>query len=396
MKDSNPNIGARLLRRGISGARMAGFVLSNFIGLLIVCAAVQAYVDVRPLTEDEDSFIRTDYVVVNKRVGTTGAPSASTRFSDSEIADLEAQPWVRSVGRFTAASYRVEGAVETGGGGMRTALFFEAIPDRFVDVASSGWTWHPGDREVPIIIPRDYLALYNFGFAGSAGLPQLSETAISGIPLRLRLGDGEDGMALEGRVVGYSSRLNTILVPQSFMEATNALLAPGEERLPSRLILDVSSPGDAAINPYLESHGLEREGDDKGAAATFLLRTVAGVAGGIGLLVTVLSFFLLLLSVSLIMERNRSRIHLLLTLGYPLGKAGAPYIRVVATGCVCALALTCAALWGLRGLYVGALLPLGGGSAGVWWGMATAILLTLLTVGGNVVSIRRRVRSSWR
>ena len=28
---------------------------------------------------------------------------------------------------------------------------------------------------VPVIISKDYLALYNFGFAGSAGLPQMSE-----------------------------------------------------------------------------------------------------------------------------------------------------------------------------------------------------------------------------
>lgn len=391
----NTSIGRRLLSRGISGGRIAGFVLSNFIGLLMVCAALQIYRDVRPLAQEEGSFVSTDYVVVNKQVGSVG-DAADRRFTPAEIADLEAQPWVRSVGRFTAASYRVDGSVETGAHGMRTALFFESIPDSYVDAPAAHWSWRPGDTEVPIIIPRDYLALYNFGFAASAGLPQLTEGAISGIPLDLRLGDGERTLALTGRVVGYSTRLNTILVPQSFMEASNALVGEGETPAPSRLIIDVSRPGDTAIAEYLQAHGLERAGDGDDASATFLLRIAAGIVAGVGLLVTVLSFFLLLLSVSLIMERNRARIHLLLTLGYPLREAAAPYIRMVCGGCAVACGVTCVALWGLRGAYAEALCSLGGGDTGVWLGMAAAVVLTLLSVTGNVISIRRRVAEAWR
>ncbi len=395
MTHIDTTIGRRLLSRGISGGRIAGFVLSNFIGLLMVCAAIQIYRDVRPLAQDEGSFVSSDYVVVNKRIASIG-PGDDRRFSETEIADLESQPWVRSVGRFTAAAYPVDGSVETGARGMRTALFFESIPDRYVDAPSSAWSWHPGDKEIPIIIPRDYLALYNFGFAASAGLPQLTEGAISGIPLVLRLGEGTRTMDLTGRVVGYSTRLNTILVPQSFMEASNAMIGHGETSAPSRLIIDVSRPGDTAIAEYLQAHGLERAGADDNASATFLLRIAAGIVGGVGLLVTVLSFFLLLLSVSLIMERNRARIHLLLTLGYPLRGAARPYICMVTLGCVVACVVTCAALWGLRGAYVTALSSLGGADTGVWWGMGAALVLTLLSIGGNILSIRRKVGEAWR
>lgn len=388
----------RLLRRNISAGRGVGFVISNFIGLLIVCGALQAYMDARVLLDDEESFVRTDYLVVNKTVSSAGTLGLEkTSFSEAEIADLEKQPWARAVGRFTPADFRVEGAVDAGGRGMRTALFFESIPDRFVDVPSSSWQWHEGDSEVPIIISKDYLTLYNFGFATAAGLPRMSEGMMSGIPLRLCLGDSpESGMSLAGRVVGYSTRLNTILVPQSFIDAANARLGSGGTPEVSRLIIDVSSPGDAAIAKYLDGHGMEQAGDRDAASSTFLLRTVTGVVMAVGFLVTVLSFFILLLSVSLLMEKNRDRIHTLLLLGCPLRLAGRPYRLFVIAGCVAAFVLTAVSLLLLRSLYMPALSTFGAGGTGVVWGLGADLLMTLAIVAGNLVAISRRVKASWR
>lgn len=389
---------SRLLRRNISGARIAGFALSDFIGLLIVCGALMLYVDSRPLWDDEESFIRTDYLVINKRV--TSANTLGEResaFTAGEIADLESQPWVRKVGKFTSSAYRVQGAVEAGGRGMYTALFFESIPDRFVDAASSQWHWREGDAEVPVIISRDYLTLYNFGFASAAGLPQMSEGMMSGIPMRLTLSseDGTRSFVTAGRVVGYSDRLNTILVPQTFMDHANDTLAGGADHAPSRLIVDVSSPGDVAIDRYLEEHDLQRAGDKGSSSAAFLLRTAAGTVMGIGLLVTLLSFFILLLSISLLMEKNRDRLYTLLLLGCPLAVAARPYRRVVMAGCVAAWALTVVALLCLRATYQSILSAFGEIGPGLWWGIGAATVLTLLVITGNFLSIRRRVESAW-
>lgn len=58
----------KLLRKNMSAGRMAGFALSNFIGLLIVAGAVMFYVDSRSIWGDEDSFVHSDYLVINKKV----------------------------------------------------------------------------------------------------------------------------------------------------------------------------------------------------------------------------------------------------------------------------------------------------------------------------------------
>lgn len=233
---------SRLLRKNTSPARIAGFILSNFLGLAIILGALQFWLDARSIWDSDESFIHTDYIVINKRVTSENTLGGASAFSREEIADLEAQPWVRSAAPFTAADYRVMASLNQGGRGMSTYMFFESIPDGFVDVPASQWSWTEGSDEVPLIISKDYLSLYNFGFAGSAGLPQLSENLMSGIPITLTLTseDGARRMVMHGRVAGFSNRLNTILVPGNFMEWSNARLGSSASDSPSRMIIDVS------------------------------------------------------------------------------------------------------------------------------------------------------------
>ena len=46
-------------------------------------------------------------------------------------------------------------------------MFFESVPDEYVDVSLENWHFDEDARVIPIIIPRNYLNLYNFGFAQS-------------------------------------------------------------------------------------------------------------------------------------------------------------------------------------------------------------------------------------
>lgn len=389
----------RLLRKNTSPARIAGFILSNFIGLAIIIAGVQFYADANDLWKSDDSFIKTDYLVVNKRVTSANTwQDSASGFTPGEIADLRSQPWVRDVGEFSSTDYRVWASVGAGDKGMSTMMFFESIPDKFVDGAGSDWHFSEGESSVPVIISKDYLALYNFGFAGSAGLPQMSESIIESIPLRLRLSSFSGGnmVNMNARVVGYSNRLNTILVPQSFMDWSNGLLGKGVgEKLPSRLIVDVSSPGDVAISKYLESHSLEVAGDKSGSSASFLLKVVAGIIVGVGVVITLLSFFVLLLSMSLLMEKNRDKLHALLLLGYPLRRVAMPYVAIVTVSSLAAYVCAAACGVAVRAYYIEPLRGLGA-EVGSWWaGGVCGLVLAVALLGINILTVVRRVRHCW-
>lgn len=389
---------SRLLRKNTSVARIAGFFASSFMGLVIICGAVQFYADARGLFESDDSFIRSDMMVINKKVTSGSALGKNpTGFTDEEIASLERCPWVRRVGRFETADYRVTASVGAGGRSMSTMLFFESIPDVFVDAGGSSWHYEPG-RDVPVIISKDYLSLYNFGFAGSAGMPQLSEQLMSGLPLRLDLSsdDGLRRLEATGRVVGYSSRLNTILVPKSFIDYSNARLGGGDKRRPQRLIIDVSSPGDVAIARYLEERGWESAGDKSASQASYLLKVVTGAVAGIGLVITVLSLFVILLGISLVMEKNKTVIHTLMQLGYEPSAIWRHYTALASAsvGAACVAAVAAVAL--MRGYWEGPLSALGAGEGGIWPSVVSGVCTVLPLMLFNALAVRKKVAGAWR
>ena len=392
------NIIQRLLRKNLSMAQLVGFTLANFIGLLIVLLGLQFYTDVRSIWQDEDSFMQKDYLVINKRVSGSGLLTGErASFSADEIADIEKQSWVRKVGRFSSADYRLSASIEQAGRSMSTYMFFESIPSEFVDVDSDEWGYEEGDNVVPIIISKDYLSLYNFGFASSTGLPQFSETMIGSIPMRLRISSAKGSAELQGRSVGFSNRLNTILVPQEFMDWSNPRSGrtAGARADPSRLIIDVSSPGDVKIKDYIAEHGYEIAGDKANSTASYFLNVATGVVLAIGAVITVLSLFVLLLSISLLMQKNRQKMHSLIMLGYELKEVGRPYRQLVVAVNAVAYLLAAGAMLAMRMLYIDAVRAMGASETTVWMSLGVGAMITIVVILFNIISINRKVASAF-
>lgn len=180
------------------------------------------------------------------------------------------------------------------------------------------------------------------------------------------------------------------------MEETNRALGSGSERRPSRLIIDVSSPGDVAIADYLDAHDLEVAGDKSASSASFLLRVVVGIVLAIGALITLLSLFILILSVLLIMEKNRSKLHNLLMLGYDTRTVGRPYAMLAVWASLGASALAIAGVFLLRLYYLAPIEGLGAHPASPWLMLATGAAMTAAIIALNLLTVRRRVRAAFR
>ncbi len=171
------NLVWKLLRQHISLSQFAGFFFANLFGMLVVLLGVQFYADVAPAFFEKDSFINDDYIVISKHITTVGTLSGrNNTFSTDEIENIRSQSFCKSVGAFTSSQYKVSAAMGMQGSpALTTEMFFESVPDEFVDTQADLWTYHPGDKEIPVIMPRTYIALYNFGFAQSRGLPKVSD-----------------------------------------------------------------------------------------------------------------------------------------------------------------------------------------------------------------------------
>lgn len=389
----------RLLKRHISPAQLLGFVLANLIGLGILLLGLQFYRDALTALSAKDSLMRADYLIISKQVSSGLFGSRDNSFSAEEIGDLEQQPFVAALGRFTPSKFQVSAGLGLGsalGGGLSTYMFLEAVPDRFLDLKPSDWHWEEGQQEVPLIIPRSYLGLYNSAFAQSQGLPLLSEATIGAIPLGLELRGGLEEQHYRGRIVGFSNRLNTLLVPEHFIQQMNRRLAPEVPASPTRLILELHNPSDPAIALYLREHSYESEGERLASSQSmYFLRLLSGVVLGVGLLISALSAYLLLLSIYLLLQKNSRQLENLLLLGYSQRQLILPYVLLtLVLNLLALLAALGLVLW-VRGYYLEAASRLVPEELGA--SLLPTLLLGLgLLVGTtlvNAVAIGRKVRS---
>lgn len=390
----------KLLRQHISVPQFAGFFFANLVGMLIVLLGFQFYHDVLPVFTAKDSFLKADYLILSKRVGTADVfTGRGHEFSGSELDDLSAQPFVTSVGKFTSTNYRVDASLSVNGIPlMKTDFFFESVPDDFVDVSSSEWEYRPGDKRVPIILPRSYINMYNFGFAQTRSLPKISEGLLGMIDLGVLIrGNGQEER-FHGKVIGFSNRLNTILVPQSFMDWSNARFAPGEPTKSTRLIVQVGNPADERVTTYLEKKGYEVESDKLAAEkTTYFLRMVVSLVMVVGLVISVLSFYILMLSVYLLVQKNASKLENLLLIGYSPARVAMPYQVLTIALNVAVLFMAWAVLSVARGYYMGILTTLFPQMepGGLWPSIVAGLILFLAVSVLNVIVVRRKVMRVW-
>ena len=392
----------KLMRRHISLGQLAGFFLANLWGMVIALLSIQFYQDVAPVFTEGDSFMKKDYIIVCKKVSTLGSfVGKSSTFSATEIEEIEEQPFTKGIGEFTPSQFKVSAGVgmEQLGLNLSTAMFFESVPNRYVDVNLNEWHFEPGQTEVPIILPRNYLNLYNFGFAQSRNLPQISEGVINMVNLEVRISGGGRRDTYKGKIAGFSNRLNTILVPESFMAWANTHYAEGATRKdPSRLIVEVNNPTDDRIAQFFRERGYETEDDKLDAGkTTWFLKVVVGIVLSVGLLISALSFYILMLSIYLLLQKNTTKLENLLLIGYGPNRVALPY-QVLTIGLnAVVLVLSVGIVLYVRTLYLDVVEKMFPAldAGGCWLMLVIGILLFVAVSFFNVVAVRKKVASIW-
>lgn len=314
----------KLLRKHISILELLIFFVANLIGMTVILAGVQIYSDIKPLLSGEKSLIGSDYMIITRHVERIGGKPRI--FTKEDIEELERQEFVLNLGRFQSSKFEVNGSIMFNERRLSTMLFFEAVPDNFVDVKSDKWVFERRDKIIPIILPRNYLNLYNFGFSQTQNLPQLTEDIIKRVELDIELSGNWRKGKYKGQVVGFSDRLNTILVPISFMEWANKYYASSTDEGAARLIIEVNNPTDPAITHFLEERGyVAEEKPSESSKAMSVLKVSIMIIVGIGVIFSLLSTIIFTLSIYLLLQKNIDKLENLVLIGYKSRTVAIPY-----------------------------------------------------------------------
>jgi hypothetical protein len=393
------NLVWKLLRQHISLPQFAGFFFANLFGMIIVLLGFQFYNDVIPVFTQGDSFMKEDFLVISKKISTAGSLSGnSNNFTIGDMNDLRKQEFTKKVAKFTSSEYKVNGTMGVNGTeALKTEMFFESVPDGFVDVALKDWTYNPGSHEVPIILPRSYINMYNFGFAQSHSLPKISDGLMGMIDFTVFVKGNGHQDTFKGKVIGFSNRLNTILVPQSFMDWSNNYYAPGETSDPTRLIVEVHNPANEKIDQYFQKKSFETEDNLDSSKTTWFLRIIVSIVMVVGLVISILSFYILMLSIYLLVQKNSSKLENLLLIGYSPGKVALPYQLLTLGLNIIVLFIALVILFFVRNYYMDMITLLfpqieeGSMFPAFIVGLCLFVLVTLM----NQFAIRNKVMSIW-
>ena len=306
----------KLFQKNRNPYQIVGAAIGAFLGLFLLLLALQIYFDFQKIlrgSSDGDN-----YITINKPVSLANTFLGKSVFSEADIKELDNQSnaiGTEGVGIFIANRFKVGASSQMMG--FYTELFFESIPESFIDVQDPKFRWYEGQNEIPIIMSKDYLALYNFGFALSQGLPQFTPSTISQVSVDITIrGKGRE-QVFAGRIIGFSERINSILVPERFMKFANDNFGDQPDIGASRLLLKVKNPYDKNLTRFLEDKGYEiSSGRLIGGRLTTILNAIISSVFVIGFLLMILSVIVFILNYQLIISKSAPDIRLLLQIGY--------------------------------------------------------------------------------
>lgn len=306
--------------------------LGTLAGFVLLLAGIQFYIDIKSVLSENRDLLDPEYIVINKKVNigqTLGLSRAG--FTEEEIEEIARQPFADQVAPFLSNEFPVSGYTENERfPDFYTELFFEAIPDEFIDVKSEQWVWDPDVGKIPVIIPQDYLNLYNFGFAPSQGLPQIPKGVLSMINFRLRLQGKGRYDDYNGQIVGFSNRIHSILVPLDFLTWANEKYGYFEKSNPSQLIVVSKDPTDPAIIKFLEDKGYDTIREKlKSSRMNIILKLIISFLVVVAAIIIGLAFLVFLLSLQLMISRSSDKIRRLNKLGFHYREISRPYIMLL-------------------------------------------------------------------
>lgn len=286
------------------------------IALLLILSAIQLQANYNDLLNGKTNQDSTaNFLVINKEVN--NSTLNATTLSDETLTDLQKQPFVEAVGNISPGRFKasIESLIKAFP--FYTDIAFESVGDAFIDVNNKDWQWDENSNFIPMIIPNMFLDIYNFQFSVSQGYPQITPDALKMLSFKVNLYNGFGQVqSYTGRIVGFSDRISSVLVPQNFMDWANQKFGNQQSSKPSRVVIRTKDPGNPALVNYLKQKGLTTDADktrfSKYRKIVEVVVNVSWVTGAVMLLFALLVFTLF---IQLTIASCKEEIQLLITLG---------------------------------------------------------------------------------
>ena len=312
----------KLLNKTLIFAQLLGYCITLFFGVSILLLVIQFYYDIKPVLFNSVDAVKNESVVITKEVSLfKTADKSKIYFDKAEIDEIKEQAFISKVDVFTFATFKIKAytSEESNLPFFRTDMFFECVSDEYLDVKVDHWGWKDTSKVIPLIIPKSYLDLYNFSFAESRNLPVISQNTLSQFRFKIKIYGKDSSRVFDGQIAGFSKKINTILVPKTFLDWANLHYGNPNHKNVSKLLLTFNNPSDKNIHPYFEDNNYLVNNDKLELGKIYHIIKISFVfTFAISLLVVGLSILILYLSFNLIVHKNHELLRDLYLLGFSI------------------------------------------------------------------------------
>ena len=285
------------------------------VGVLLLLCSIQMFININQLLKEKRSrkdgadFISVTKTITNENMG------MDNRFTAVDLKEIKSQPFISDAAPLIANQFRVKASA----GSIipfSTDLFLESLDEKFLDTVPPSFSWREGQMDVPIIFSSDFMEMYNV-FAPSQDLPQLSDKTMSSVNIILECYTPTGVQNYKARIVALSDRINSVLVPDSFMQFANKNFGGVSSVNASRIYIKTIDANNPQLLNFLQEkdYRVNKDKTKFGRVKQILQAIVSGLAG-FGVLVILLAMLLFSFYLQLMIAKSKDNLQLLLTLGY--------------------------------------------------------------------------------
>ena len=307
---------SKLIKNSAGKTRFLMALVGMSVAIFLILSAVQLqanYYQLLHAKDNQDSIA--NFLVVNKIM--TDQNIGSSSLSEAQIKDIQAQPFVESVGNLVPSRFKAAIESKSERFPFYTDIAFESVPSEFLDITPKDWSWDEQSNYLPIIVPNQFLDIYNFQFSISQNLPQLTAAVVKMLVFKVTIQTPNGPLSMNGRVVGLSNRISSMLVPQTFMDWANKRFANSQgSDVSSRVVIRTKDPGNPMLVKYLKDNGLTTDADKtRFSKYRQVVDFVVNISGITGVLLLAFALLIFTLFIQLTIASCKDEIALLLLMG---------------------------------------------------------------------------------
>ena len=294
-------------------------IIGSFMGITFLIVSIHYLIKVNQFGEGED-ILGPNTIIAQKKVSNTSTLGLTKNdFSKKEIEKMKKLSFVQDVKPVVANSFDVyfktnDSLVPP----FSSDVFIQTVDKDFLDISNENWNWKHGDDFVPMIMPREFLVMLNT-FMSAQGIPQVSDDLAKEINFSFRIANKDRSLkeTVDVHIVGFTSEVSSILVPESFMKYGNENYSDGIEQKITQIMISSGEGEFGLVEELMDQKGLDSKNSQMIVGKLkSIVGTLVIVILGISVIAVFVSGLVLIQYMQLLISRNVYEVRTLMRLGH--------------------------------------------------------------------------------